>query len=531
MNWTIRHVFLLLLLSGAFGCNERQEVVFEAEGEKLLKPDTVHFYIDASQSIKGFFNGQSDLIRLIGNVNTELIKKDIGVVFHRFSNDVKYITHDYKEFSKIALSHTYKDDKGQEVSFYNEASNVYSKPLASVLKAMQQDSSGVHLILSDAVISTPKPEQERSDIQVVLAHYAKQENSTVGLFQYFYAFKGTYYAQPFDAHIYNVDAKRNFYVMALMDKQFVPFLNDLFIEKNPANTYQYFKNSFESFISVEPIDKKTATIITDNKFRLKMRVDSVATGYNSATLAPLLRFFDDQGKRLEDVMVTIVDTLPSTTYILEIANPREWPAMAYLKIAAPPKAKSVWRNLYYLDDKGEPISAEPTDHSIDHTKTYSLDILIKAMEYVYNDAEVFSYPIRINKYKSSPFGAIYSMGGWLQQSNPAWQGIYTKAFWIALILPAIFFALLLYFVVGGFILDWASENGHYTWTEPTNLRLAFWGAALISTALASFLIALPVLANIGAVLVLIVVNLVGCSLLHFLVSVICRIFTRFYELK
>lgn len=412
-------VLIVLVFSG---CGYRE---FEIQNEGELLPSKIHVYLDCSGSMQGFFrtSRNSSVIDLIGNMNTDFVQNDVKVVFHKFDNQTALVSEGFEVFSDSALTS----------SFYNCGNNLYSVPLREIAHAMDSLPNELHLVLTDGVVSTDNPSREKSKLLDVLAKFSKSDNSNISLYQYSFGFDGLYYPQPPRPGNYNHElsvrtgpVNRNFYTIALGNARYKSFLDGIFLEDNHADNSEHFNSYEEEKVRIERVCD--SRYVVDGTFYLKAWItDELAS--NDAFLNSFYSISIDKESLID------LNPLGAGEYLMEVSLPKSG-EIENLKIINKYDQidSSKWWSLDY------DIEREPSDAGlIDHSKTFQLDVLVKAFSNIYRDEPSYKQSIIIKKADhSSLFSGLYTfiLG---QQKEGFWltTNIYAKLSLTSIVLSLI----------------------------------------------------------------------------------------------
>jgi hypothetical protein len=378
---------VVLLLTS---CGEVREVSLSEEQTNLNK---VHIYLDNSMSMKGFFNVKnSEAIRFIGNMNTDLEKKGIARMFYKFNTKCDTVSRVFSAFSSSALVSEESDAKKSDTKqFYDGKNNVFSVPLDTITKSIQLNTNEVHIILTDAVLSPTGGNiaKEIADIQYVLAGYTNLAGSNISIYQFRYQFAGTYYAQPSDTPVEKVNTKRNFYAIVLASQKYTALIDELMLNNECVN-YQHLNNALKSVVVLDNASAKQTVL--NNRIDIKLLPKSNSNAWADSTVKALAKsewVLIDQEKKEKKIIPIEQDTTESVLRFKVDLAKAKIDSTFTVCLKKPNFLLNCWDSLDYK------VESEPTNASLDHSKTFGLNNLLKAFHYLYKDKYALEYNFAI----------------------------------------------------------------------------------------------------------------------------------------
>lgn len=403
---------------------------------KGQKPKKIYVYLDCSESVKGFFYGQSEVRDYIDNTLTDLsLCGDIPVEYYKFDIDSAKIANNRKEFVG-----------NMQPSFFSCKGNSYSQVISNITR--QENKDALMLIFTDGVPSIQPPKSgssgvdstigkrvqllmdEQSQLRSVVVDYASAFNKSISLFQYNFKFQGNVLLQPLDDRGDWINQPRNFFTIGLTDIKYADFLNYLLITRNTkkSNIKQQFNGAYNALVSVRT---KNATAFAANKqVELELEMDS-SLPYTVSDLKRQLQIWQE-GQQLGNVPIDVNASKTPHTFNCLIdfskvslnAKDNDFYLVLNQKNTL---QDTLWKSLMYPSN----IDRE-TYKTVKHNKTYRLDILVDAFGYANRDKPVMIKPISIVSSGAigwqRVFGAPYQLflG---QQNDPTWANlIYWRIF-------------------------------------------------------------------------------------------------------
>jgi hypothetical protein len=422
----MKNIIGLLLILFLSACSKYQEVEVLKENSGKEKPKKVMLFVDCSASMKGFFN-KSEASNILSNISSDINRDNIEVEFYKFNAECDSIASDISAFNSSLRG-----------DFFNCEQNIFSAPFKFIASKITEDD--IAIILTDAVISTSGTSSdfntESAKLKNAISSDQKEGNNNFGLFHYSLDYNGNYYVQPSDKHFETGDVERNFYIFSFANPRFNSYLNDVIIKRNKPDNYQYFTNAYDDFVQLETIDN--LTFVAADKFSLSMLVDEDATGLKIEDLQKDLQILRADNV-LDKAIVEVTSTSTSNKYKIDVdlsqVEDLKIEGEYTLRLNQKTKVKDDILALNYE------VNEEPQDKDkIDHTKTYSLDVLLKVLEYRYQDSYLFESKLNIKPaQRANIFSGLYTtvLG---KQANSKWLSVYAKIFFVWILVPSIFSA-------------------------------------------------------------------------------------------
>jgi len=435
----MKRIYLLLLIIGILtlsSCVKYMEVKIPKIAQSEKKPDKVLLFIDCSASMKGFFNKDFKVqgaAKLLSDIKNAFDGEGTNVEYYKFNKNIDSIS----DFNGLLNSKT-----------FNCGQNLFSAPFGSFSQKVSNNQ--VTIIITDAVISTSGTNKERSqeynNILTALTKDKKNNGNNFGLFHYVFDFNGTYYPQPSDKPIATGDVKRNFYLFSLANPKFNSFLNKTIISKNRPDNYQYFTQAYNDFIKIKLV--KEPTLVVNNKFSILMNVDEKATALSLEKLKDNIEILSKENVVLEKAVIQVEASDQDNEFIIKIdLNNVDFAKYKInkedqfkLRLKEKAKIKPEIQALNY------DVPKEPTKiDEIDHSKTYNLDIILKALQACYKDNYVYETTFSVVKSQKTSMFAWFYVPIWGQSKDTSWvDTIYSRIFWLWIIIPLIY-VLFFYF--------------------------------------------------------------------------------------
>ncbi len=394
----------------------------------------------------GFFN-KAEAITLIGNINTELIKKAIPTGFSKFNETCDSLTDSYSSFNQTALNR----------KFYTGKSNVYSAPIREILDRMASSEntfSSSHIIFTDGVVSVKKFHQEIAVLKSILAEFTKQQDVNISIYAYRMPFSGTYYSQPSNKEVKSLNVERNFYAIVFSKLKHLTFLNNLLGQEKQIVTYQHFNGHYNGAVQLLPQYKNTP-VVNNN---INLTLNSNATYDNILNLNLVIT--DTLGREIEKSDV-ITD---EETMTLSFHKKTRIPNRFFIKSKKNNYLFPSWDSLDYA------IESEPTSaKTIDHSKTFRLKLLLEAFQYVMKDSPLLESEVQIDRSTELGVESIYTL---FLDEQP--QKVWYKLYFLLLILAILSSAII---TVGFYFIN----TDNWQWFNYSHYKS--WGVFLITTSL------------------------------------------------